>query len=164
MKVHPAISIRQTCPKKGGNMTIDFIKFEKMIPEKGSLTIVIMKKEKEPDKLVVIVAPKFPKKNDDPELSPLRFTDNAENLTKEFENIEETVKLMHEYADIATVSNVTSKRNIKLKSTIDKAKADQTKTTCGTEEKKEEKEKIEESPLFAASEEKPEEKKEAACS
>ncbi len=77
---------------------IDFTKLFAIIPNNGTLNLVVIKGKE--DKITVIYAPKFKGKEDDNVLRPIKMEDTPENLTATFElNITDISAKQRIYAD-----------------------------------------------------------------
>lgn len=118
-------------------MIIDFTKLERLIPsvkdgekeKNGSLSLVI---KKTGETLSVIFAPKFTGEENNPDFAPVVLTGTAEELSAEFDGIEETVRLLNESLLPGPAAAI-AKKNTAIKSARDKNKKAAVKTEVKTE-------------------------------
>lgn len=107
---------------------IDFTKLGAIIPNNGTLNLVVIKGKD--DNITVIYAPKFKGKEDDNLLRPIKMEDTAANLTVTFEtNIIDLSAKQRIYADDFKIRTEALDKAIEKQSTAAAAAPEKTKTT-----------------------------------
>jgi len=138
---------------------IDFRQFREIIPEKGSLTLVMTKQNND---VLVTIAPKFKEKTEEQSLAPLPLKGTPEELNDFFGvDIKTLSDLQQKVANLPKPSVTVKARINEKKQELTKKLTSPPKPENKAEPKATTLEKKEDSPLFDTNTEKKEQKSEA---